>query len=185
MATMFSSEDMQFNIDLSNMGQSLRNWRMIESAFDKGTELGQEELAQKVVEKMIYFLGMYGLGGSKLASSISVSKMEKGLSITVGHEYAMYIEYGTGMVGAESPHPKPNTWVYDVNKHGIKGWFYPTTEEDPNPFKHYYQGQLYAWTQGQESKPFMYKAWRWGSSSANAIISKNIRREVKKVRGAS
>lgn len=183
MGNYLTSADMQFTIDLANMGKSLNNWRMIESAFTKGTEMGQEEVAKRIQEKMIYYLGLYGLGGSSIVNSIMVTRMGKGLRLSVGTDYAIYVEYGTGMMGANSRHPNPKGWIYDVNKHGVKGWFYPTTAEDPNPNKHYYGGQLYGWTRGQASRPFMYKAWRWGTSSANAIIGKNIRREVKKCRG--
>jgi hypothetical protein len=59
--------------------------------------------------------------------------------------YAIYVEFGTGVVGAGSPHPAPAGWRYDVNNHGEAGWWY-FNERD----------QKWHWTKGIESRPFMY-----------------------------
>ena len=180
-----TSADMDFTIDLANMGQSLNNWRMIESAFTRGTELGQEELARRLKDEVLFNLQIYGLGGTSIGSTVNVVRLGKGMSVTVGSEYAIYVEYGTGIVGARESHPNPMAqgWVYDVNNHGEKGWMYPTTADDPNPQKKMFNGQLYGWTRGMASRPFMYEAWRWAKASANSIIGKSIRAEVKKCRG--
>ena len=65
--------------------------------------------------------------------------------IRAGAPYAIYVEFGTGVVGAGSPHPAPTGWRYDVNNHGEKGWWY-FNERD----------QKWHWTKGIESRPFMY-----------------------------
>ena len=70
---------------------------------------------------------------------------------------AMFVEFGTGIVGSTHPHPgNLFGWIYDVNGHGVGGWWYPTKANDPNPNKKEYNGQLYAWTAGMPSRPFMY-----------------------------
>lgn len=74
--------------------------------------------------------------------------------------YAVYVEFGTGIKGAGSPHPDTAIlgWKYDVNNHGELGWWYPTDESDPNPYKSRSKdGSLYAWTRGMPSRPFMYE----------------------------
>lgn len=60
--------------------------------------------------------------------------------------YAVYVEFGTGVVGGRNPHPDISIagWKYDVNGHGELGWWYPGKD-----------GTLY-WTKGFESRPFMY-----------------------------
>ena len=63
--------------------------------------------------------------------------------------YAIYVEFGTGVVGSQSPHPNPQGWQYDVNAHGDKGWVY---YDDEN-------GQ-FRWTKGFKSRPFMYNTAR-------------------------
>lgn len=59
--------------------------------------------------------------------------------------YAVYVEFGTGVVGKNNPHPAPEAWRYDVNEHGDKGWWY-FNERDGK----------WHWTKGMMSRPFMY-----------------------------
>lgn len=60
--------------------------------------------------------------------------------------YAVYVEFGTGVVGSRKPHPDISIvgWKYDVNGHGELGWWYRGKD-----------GTLY-WTKGFESRLFMY-----------------------------
>lgn len=60
--------------------------------------------------------------------------------------WAIFVEFGTGAVGAANPHPDTSIvgWKYDVNSHGEAGWFY---------FK---DGEWH-WTKGMPSRPFMYE----------------------------
>lgn len=64
--------------------------------------------------------------------------------------YAVYVEFGTGVVGSRKPHPDISIvgWKYDVNGHGELGWWYRGKD-----------GTLY-WTKGFESRPFMYNTAR-------------------------
>lgn len=71
-----------------------------------------------------------------------------------GENYAIFVEYGTGVVGAGSPHPQAGDmgWSYAtgsqifVTKDGRVGWIYPTDDG------------TYRFTEGQESKPFWHEA---------------------------
>src|SRR5690554_4333025 len=65
--------------------------------------------------------------------------------IKAGAWYATYVEFGTGIVGKQSPHPDPQGWQYDVNSHGEKGWWYFNDRD-----------QKWHWTKGFQSRPFMY-----------------------------
>lgn len=60
--------------------------------------------------------------------------------------WAPFVEFGTGIVGANSPHPNTSVvgWKYDVNEHGEKGWFY-------------FKDGKWHWTKGMPSRPFMYE----------------------------
>lgn len=79
--------------------------------------------------------------------------------------YAVFVEYGTGVVGAGSPYTGPfmpgsvtvqnpytsavSTYsAYDQNNHGDSGWWY-ISERD---------GQRH-WTKGQPSRPFFYRTF--------------------------
>lgn len=60
--------------------------------------------------------------------------------------HSIFCEFGTGIVGAENPHPEVAIagWRYDVNNHGELGWWYIGKD-----------GQAH-WTKGMPSRPFMY-----------------------------
>lgn len=61
--------------------------------------------------------------------------------------YAIFVEYGTGIIGAQGPeHPWAGEtgWEPDQNGHGEKGWVYYGWD-----FKKH-------WTRGEPSRPFMY-----------------------------
>ncbi len=69
---------------------------------------------------------------------------DKGILFT-DCSHACYVEFGTGVKGAASPHPTM-PWAYDINKHGEDGWYYYDTE----------QGRI-RFTKGMPSRPFMYE----------------------------
>lgn len=72
--------------------------------------------------------------------------------------HSAYCEFGTGVVGMNSPHPEPIPgWTYDENEHGEKGWVY----YDKNGKKR--------WTKGMPSRPYMYDTARM---LRNMIVSK-------------
>lgn len=68
--------------------------------------------------------------------------------VKAGAWYAVYVEYGTGIVGANSPHPDGG-WAYDINGHGEDGWDYIDRWGVP---RH---------TTGMRSRPFMYDARKY------------------------
>lgn len=85
--------------------------------------------------------------------------------------YAIFVEYGTGIIGAASPHPgigdnewtdpPPNSYKghvydsYDSQGHGADGWVYKKDSDGS-----------YHWTLGYHSRPFMYETYRWLESIA-------------------
>lgn len=89
--------------------------------------------------------------------------------------YAIFVEYGTGVVGAASPHPdvmsgeadvQPYVYKgkaytgYDSQGHGDKGWVYFLATDGINEFR---------WTKGMVSRPFMYETLRWLQENAPNI----------------
>ena len=69
--------------------------------------------------------------------------------IKAGAPYAVYVEFGTGIVGKSQPHPSPDDWRYDINEHGESGWWYFND----------YTGRT-QWTKGMPSRPFMFNTAR-------------------------
>lgn len=114
--------------------------RLIERLTDSGVEIAKLQVAQldafftgELMNSIEgYYSPTYGVG-----------------IIKAGAYYAAYVEFGTGVVGSQSPHPEPNGWVYDVNNHGEKGWVY--YDEYSGGFRR---------TKGFKSRPFMYNTAR-------------------------
>lgn len=79
--------------------------------------------------------------------------------------YAIYVEYGTGVVGESNPHPtaKQNGWEYDRKHRGEKGWVYKSDKD----------GKLY-WTQGYISRPFMLNTLSWLEEAAPKRMSEML-----------
>ena len=128
---------------------------LIEALTDYGVEVAKLEVAQldavytgELMNSIIgYYSPTYNVG-----------------IIKAGAYYAAYVEFGTGVVGSQSPHPNPQGWQYDLNNHGEKGWVY--YDEDGGKFR---------WTKGFKSRPFMHNTAR--------DLEKNCERIVREVFG--
>lgn len=149
--------------------------------LDKAIKDGVVDLSKQVTDKLYLNMILYGLGDSKIPTKVDVYPLVDGIAININSEYYMFVEYGTGIVGQNNPHPKPSSdWIYDSENHGESGWWYPSTSSDPNPTKYTAKdGNIWAWTKGQASRPFMYDTWLWAKQSANNIIQKHINRALK------
>ena len=60
----------------------------------------------------------------QLASSIKAETSGNVGFVKCSCGYAVYVEFGTGIKGAGSPHPDTAIlgWKYDINRHGELGW---------------------------------------------------------------
>lgn len=136
----------------------------------KGIKNLQKELLNyqnKFNEKVNLFIEKLALEGVILAKTKIAEKdavytgelyksmnLKKGDAIFNGSSWIIYtdcpwasfVEFGTGIVGMQNPHPDTSIigWKYDVNEHGEKGWFY---------FK---DGEWH-WTKGMPSRPFLFE----------------------------
>ena len=114
--------------------------KLIEVLTDRGEEIAKIQVAQLDAvytgERMNSIEGYY-------SPTYNVG------IIKAGAYYAAYVEFGTGVVGSQSPHPNPQGWQYDVNGHGDEGWVY--YDDDGGKFR---------WTKGFKSRPFMYNTAR-------------------------
>lgn len=117
--------------------------------FIDKVDLYMDKLADFGVDKAIENVGSYSMPFStgELVSSIHKEDGTEPHSklVVADGGHADYVEYGTGVIGENSPHPSPErAWAYDVNNHGQKGWMYPKG------------GKLHR-TKGMPSRPFMYR----------------------------
>lgn len=169
-------------LDESSVVSAIKRTGKLNKAIDNALDNALDEMADRIKVRLLKELSSFGLGDSSLVGTISISKVNGGLFISVGSDHAMFVEFGTGIVGAGSPHPDTSFedvyWDYDINGHGEKGWWYPTTASDPNPVKKFdaKKNQWFGFTRGMESRPFMYNTWRYTRNIATKMINKHLRR---------
>ena len=179
--------DYEFIIDIDKpMERQRSKWTDIPLVLEQALEDALLDFNEQLYDKLVENMLIYGVYDMALADTIDIQTTVDGISIRMDSDYAVFIEYGTGFNGATDPHPMANShgWMYmsgEASGRGIGGWFYPTVDSDPNPYKHLYNGQLYGWTRGLPSRPFMYETWLWGVRSINNIINGHINRAMKRM----
>lgn len=90
------------------------------------TDNARNEVAE--LGKQIYIEeAQIAIGSNRAANVTQVVDGINETKIVANDPVLVYNEYGTGIVGASSPHPKSGFvgWSYDVNNHGEAGWKYP------------------------------------------------------------
>ena len=114
--------------------------RLVKALTDEGVEIAKMQIKQ-----------LDAIDTGKLLSGIDgYFDIKSGVGIIKADTpYAIYVEFGTGVVGSQSPHPNPNGYRYDINAHGDKGWVY--YDDGSGEFR---------WTKGFKSRPFMYNTAR-------------------------
>lgn len=156
----FSASSVQSAIDkLDDYKNSLstKTARLVKAL----TDYGYNACIRNVLSLDIYDSG-------KLLSSIRTEIKDNGFTgmIVVDCDYAVFVEFGTGIVG------KSNSYIgkamnevgysygggssYIVTADGRIGWYYPTDDGE------------YRFTEGMPSRPFMY---RTGLEISNAMTS--------------
>lgn len=143
-----------FKADLSV--SSIRNLQKQLQDYQKDLVRKCEEFVRRLAERGVDIAKMKitdydAIYTGELLASINA---EQGAVIQNGARWIVYtncpwakfVEFGTGIVGKNSPHPGTSIvgWKYDVNEHGEKGWFY-------------FRDGEWHWTKGLPSRPFMWE----------------------------
>ena len=123
---------------------------LCERLLDEGVEVARMQIMAMPAVDTGALMASIGHGAFDRTSGTGI--------IYAGAYYAMFVEFGTGIVGKANPHPMAgqtdsavlgaNGSVYDrydTNKHGAKGWLYRKVGETKR-----------SWTQGMPARPFMY-----------------------------
>lgn len=120
--------------------------------YQRKVQDSADEIARKLTEQGVSlarlnasYMNIYDSG--ELVNGIE-SQYSSGKGFVVSTAtHSIFCEFGTGVVGANSPHPNIALagWSYDVNQHGELGWWYIGRD-----------GQAH-WTKGMPSRPYMYE----------------------------
>lgn len=124
---------------------------------EKGVEFAKMQIAQ-----------FHAIDTGELLNSITGTYDKSAHSGTIysGAYYAVYVEFGTGIVGKSNSHPqaKVQGWEYDINRHGQSGWLYPAKNGPESnawsPDGRKAAGVKLKWTMGMPARPFMYNTMR-------------------------
>lgn len=151
------------HVDLSaeSVGKALEQ---IKAYRDKVESLGERVVRRLAEDGAEQARDLVPVDTGDLMSSIDAEvDGDKGY-VRAYAEHAAFVEFGTGVVGAGSPHPNPVGWAYDVNGHGEAGWVYPSAKDG-----HFY------WTKGQPAKPFMYDTAQLLAEAAPDVVAEELK----------
>lgn len=137
----------KLKLNTESLNQALKELKK----YQKKVDLAGQNLTHSLTEKGVSlaqlnasYMNIYDTGD--LVRGIdSQYQGEKGYVVSSA-PHSAFCEFGTGIVGAESPHPNPSLagWKYDVNQHGQEGWWYMGDDGE------------WHWTAGMPSRPYMY-----------------------------
>lgn len=151
------------------------------AAIAEGMREGTEDMADAAISRVKNDSG-------ELAQSISADEpIVSGNTVTGGvtahAEYAVYVEMGTGPVGAANPHPAAQGYEYSTGQYVATrrlksgkiirfltdGWVYkkPGTDE-------------FVFTRGQPAKSFMYKAYQQEKDNVVKAITDKVKEAVER-----
>ncbi len=187
----FFPEEFFFDVEIDmNHIQDIDNFeKLSQKDVDKAVSKGLGEALTKVFDVIREEMENLKLG--TLTNELSINLTEDGYEVRIDDPQATFVEFGTGMVGkgeisfmgnpAGTPHPdaQSQNWIYDINKHGKKGWYAPMDNFDPTPYKVNRKGKDYGWTRGIPSKPFFYNAVK--RIKRTGLITRIIRKELRKL----
>lgn len=142
----------RFSLDRKEIDRAIKELKHFKTEFlKKCNQLVQELTEQGVDIAKVEVTQLDAVYTGELRNSIEgYFSPTTGVGIIkAGAYYAVYVEFGTGVVGKGSPHPNPDGYQYDVNQHGDEGWVY--YDDDSGQFR---------WTKGFKSRPFMYNTAR-------------------------
>ena len=116
------------------------------------------------------------------SGNVAEAKIRNDKKTEEGYSIAQFQEYGTGVMGAKFPHVAEELqkigWKYDKNKHGEAGWWYPTTEDDPNTTKKKTEnGEWIAWTRGLPAGRYFYNALKRAEEMFTEIALEELQKE--------
>lgn len=158
-------KSIEMELSPSSINRAIRELRDFkEELIDACKELTEVLVNEGVEIAKMQLISMNGVYTGQLEHSIrGVFDKKTGIGIIrAGEEgwkkpYAIYVEYGTGIVGESSAHPeyKKAGWKYDKRDHGAEGWWYENERDGK-----------WHWTQGYVSRPFMYNTLQWLEEAA-------------------
>lgn len=164
--TMMSGKTLNIyrEIDLFDTSKTLKTINKLQKDINRAVYQGINDAVEKIITKLFDIMDEYGVSG--LQSDVTSTIYKGGFEISVNGDVALFVEYGTGVVGASFPHPV-DPWEYDINNHGLEGWYY------------YDANKKLRWTAGMPSRPYFYDLIQW--IQKRGVILRSINKRLEKL----
>lgn len=147
--------------------------RNFEKSVDEGLKKTTEVAYKRVIDNASYNHIQKHLGAIHMDPYDPFKKMGR---VWSSDPVIIYNEFGTGARGVQDGWADKFGYLVNASGKGETGWFYPTTKDDPNPYKHYYKGQLYGFTHGLPSRHFFYDAYVDTKKDVGKIVGVELSR---------
>lgn len=145
-------------INITGIDEAIKDLDIYKDSLKLRTELFMQKLAEYGAEcARAEIVTMDAVFTGKLVNSIFAQRMESDtdsviFAVRADSEHAIFVEMGTGIVGATTPYPGKLPTLYAQGKtihqtlDGKYGWYYKNANGD------------WFFTEGMVSRPFMYDA---------------------------
>lgn len=162
--------------DKNSVQKAIAKMGGLNKELDMAIDRAMDILMERAYKRMLMYMGSMPthdgtLATSNLASTITPYRVNKGFVIEILGDYALYVEFGTGVVGRDNPHPDltmfGENWKYNHKEKGEAGWYYIGKD-----------GKRH-WTKGMPSRPYMYKTYLYVRNQMLRVINQEIKKVLK------
>lgn len=143
------SKSIKVRLNSESIGQAISSLKEYQSSVKIKQAKLMKEIGERGTDVMFDEIGKYPMPCSKANLIRCVDYTSTGTTSRIYNwcGYAMFVEFGTGIKGARSPHPHDTVgYRYDVNNHGEDGW-------------NYFDEDGWHWTMGMQARPFAHETY--------------------------
>lgn len=171
--------ELQTNLSASQVNQLKKQLEKLKEAYNNGCKNLVEYATRRLYELFVENCKIHNIESPENRIQFEYIKETNIGRVFTDDIVIIFNEFGTGIKGVQDEWA--NQYGYIVNKSGKGefGWWYPTDENDPNPYKWLDpNGQLRALTHGLESRHMLYDAYMQLQSEFNEIVQMTIGKAI-------
>lgn len=165
----------KISLNSNDINRSIRELKQIKTNIEN-TNI--EDILDDAVKYCVSMTPISDYEGNHLAFNTYWVKTPNGYRIVQEGENVAFVEFGTGVKGANNSHPNTNKfgWVYGIGSHifetknGKTGWFFPINENKTS----------YKFTEGQKASMQMYKTALYLRERLGVEVKTKLERVISK-----
>ena len=154
----------------ASLNNAINYLNKFKDAYNKGIDNAVLHATEMMYEKVKQYCYANGISEHTNNIYMEYDYQNKKGKVGTSDMVLIFNEMGTGITGANNPHPNPSpqfqSWEYDVNEHGEKGWKYPKDDG------------TYGWTKGLPSRHMFYDAFCDIQNEIGDIVKVEIQKSV-------